>query len=155
YVIVDQPKRSTGTSANVPLRGVQPAAFAVRDKVKVVEGRSFEKGKNEIIVGRAAKEQFAGLDLGSTLRWGENTWTVAGVFSADGSLAESELWCDVAVLQPAYRRGNTFQAVHAKLTSAAAFDTFKDALTTNPQLDVKVVRESDFYAEQSRATSAI
>src|SRR5262249_35241810 len=62
YVIVDLPKRSTGTSANVPLRGVQPAAFAVRDKVKIVEGRRFEQGKNEIIVGRGAKEQFAGLD---------------------------------------------------------------------------------------------
>jgi len=155
YVIVDLPKRSTGTSANVPLRGVQSAAFGVRDKVKIIAGRTFAPGKNEILVGKAATEQFSGLDLGSTLRWGENTWTVVGIFTAGGTLADSELWCDAAVLQPAYRRGDTFQSVHAKLTSPEAFTAFKDTLTTDPRLDVKVVRESDFYAEQSRATSAI
>jgi putative ABC transport system permease protein len=155
YVIVDLPKRSTGTAANVPLRGVQPAAFAVRDKVKIVEGRSFAPGKNEILAGKAAAAQYSGLDLGSTLRWGENTWTVVGIFSAAGTLADSELWCDAAVLQPAYRRGDTFQSVHAKLTSPEAFTAFKDALTTDPRLDVKVVRESDFYAQQSQAISSI
>jgi putative ABC transport system permease protein len=155
FVVVDVPKRSTGTAANVPLRGVQPAAFIVRDKVKLVAGRRFEPGKNEIIVGKAALEQFAGLDLGSTLRWGENTWTVVGIFTADGAISESELWCDASVLQPAYRRGDTFQSVYAKLTSAAAFTAFKDTLTTDPRLDVKVVREDEYFASQSQALSAI
>ena len=155
FVIVDIPKRSTGTAANVPLRGVQPAAFTVRDRVKLIAGRRFEPGKNEIIVGKAAQEQFAGLDLGSTLRWGENTWTVVGVFTADGAVSESELWCDASVLQPAYRRGDTFQSVYAKLTSPAAFTAFKDALTTDPRLDVKVVREDEYFASQSQALSAI
>jgi putative ABC transport system permease protein len=155
FVVVDVPKRSTGTAANVPLRGVQPAAFLVRDKVKLVAGRRFEPGKNEIIVGKAALEQFAGLDLGSTLRWGENTWTVVGIFTADGAISESELWCDAAVLQPAYRRGDTFQSVYAKLTSPAAFTAFKDTLTTDPRLDVKVVREDEYFASQSQALSAI
>ena len=155
FVIVDIPKRSTGTAANVPLRGVGPAAFTVRDRVKVVSGRRFEPGKNEIIVGKAAAEQFAGLDVGSTLRLGENTWTVVGQFTADGSVSESELWCDASVLQPAYRRGDTFQSVYAKLTSPAAFTAFKDSLTTDPRLDVKVVREPEYYASQSQALSAI
>lgn len=155
FVIVDVPKRSTGTAANVPLRGVGPAAFTVRDRVKVVSGRRFEAGKNEIIVGKAAAEQFAGLDVGSTLRLGENTWTVVGQFTADGSISESELWCDASVLQPAYRRGDTFQSVYAKLSSPAAFTAFKDALTTDPRLDVKVVREPEYYASQSQALSAI
>jgi putative ABC transport system permease protein len=155
FVIVDIPKRSTGTAANVPLRGVQPAAFTVRERVKIVAGRRFELGKNEVIVGQAAAEQFAGLDLGSSLRWGENTWTVVGIFTADGSVSESELWCDASVLQPAYRRGDTFQSVYAKLTSPAAFNAFKDALTTDPRLDVKVMREADYYASQSEALSKI
>ncbi|HZF10905.1 MAG TPA: ABC transporter permease [Thermoanaerobaculia bacterium] len=155
YVIVDLPKRSTGTAANVPLRGVQPAAFEVREKVKIIAGRAFAPGKNEILAGKGATAQYSGLDLGSTLRWGENTWTVVGIFSAEGTLADSELWCDAAVLQPAYRRGDTFQSVHAKLTSPAAFTAFKDTLTTDPRLDVKVVRESDFYAQQSQAISSI
>lgn len=155
YVVVDVPKRSTGTDANVPLRGVQPAAFGVRDEVEIVEGRRFEPGKTEVIVGKAAAAAFAGLDVGSTMRWGENVWTVVGIFSAGGGLAESEIWCDAGVLQPAYRRGNTFQAVYAKLESPAAFDRFKDALTTNPALEVDVVREADYYAEQSQVLYGI
>jgi putative ABC transport system permease protein len=155
YVVVDVAKRSTGTDANVPLRGVQPAAFDVRDEVEIVEGRRFEPGKNEIIVGKAAAAAFAGLDLGSTMRWGENVWTVVGIFSAGGGLAESEIWCDAGVLQPAYRRGNTFQAVYAKLESPEAFDRFKDALTTNPQLEVDVAREADYYAGQSQVLYGI
>lgn len=149
FVIVNHPKRSTGTDANVPLRGVEMTAFDVRDEVKIVEGRRFESGRNEIIAGRAAARQFDGLEVGRTVRWGENTWTVVGIFEAGGSVAESELWCDVGVLQPAYRRGNTYQAVYAKLDSPDAFQKFKDALTSDPRLDVQVVRETDYYAEQS------
>ncbi|HKH43276.1 MAG TPA: ABC transporter permease [Thermoanaerobaculia bacterium] len=155
YVIVDLPKRSTGTDANVPLRGVQPAAFEVRDMVRIVEGRRFEPGRNEVVVGRAAASQFAGLELGNRLRWGENEWTVVGIFEANGGLPESEIWCDVGVLQPAYRRGATFQSVYAKLESPAAFPAFKDALTSDPRLDVKVVREDEYYASQSRALTGL
>lgn len=150
YVVVDLPKRSTGTDANVPMRGVQPSAFEVRDEVKIVEGRAFQPGRNEIIAGRAAAAEFAGLELGNRLRWGENEWEVVGIFETGGTLSESEIWCDAGVLQPAYRRGDTFQAVYAKLDSPAAFDGFKDALTTDPRLDVKVVRETEYYEAQSQ-----
>lgn len=155
YVIVDVPKRSTGTDANVPLRGVQPAAFEVRDEVQIVEGRRFEAGKNEVIVGQAAASQFAGLDLGNRLRWGQNEWTVVGIFTANGGLAESEIWCDTGVLQPAYRRGDSFQSVYARLESPDAFQRFKDALTKDPRLDVKVIRESEYYATQSEGLTTL
>jgi putative ABC transport system permease protein len=95
------------------------------------------------------------LELGTKKRWGQSEWTVVGVFTAGGGLAESEIWCDARVLQPAYRRGDSFQAVYARLESAEAFSTFKDALTKDPRLDVKVVREADYYAEQSRALNQI
>jgi putative ABC transport system permease protein len=155
YVVVDVPKRSTGTDANVPLRGVQPAAFQVRDEVKIVEGRVFQSGRNEVIVGRAASAEFAGLRVGDKKRWSGNEWTVVGIFSADGALAESEIWCDAGVLQPAYRRGSTFQAVYAKLESPETFDRFKDTLTTDPRLDVKVIRETEYYEAQSRTLHGI
>jgi len=148
FVMVDLPKRSTGTSANVPMRGVEPAAFTVRETIKIVEGRFFEPGKRELIVGAGAARIFAGADLGTTLRWGETEWTVVGIFSAEGSIAESEIWCDVRVLLPAYRR-TMYQSVYARLTSPEAFDEFKDALTADPRLSVKVIRETDYYAEQS------
>lgn len=155
YVVADIPKRSTGTDANVPLRGVQPAAFEVRKEVKIVQGRRFEPGRSEVIVGRAASQEFAGLDLGSKLHFGQSEWTVVGIFTADGSIAESEIWCDVGVLQPAYRRGDSFQAVYAKLESPAAFDQFKDNLTRDPRLDIKVIREADYYDGQTRTINGI
>jgi putative ABC transport system permease protein len=155
FVIVDLPKRSTGTDANVPLRGVQPAAFSIRRDVRIVAGRRFEPGRNEIIAGSAAASQFAGLDLGRTLRWGESVWTVVGIFDAGGTVAESEVWCDAAVLQPAYRRGSSFQVVYARLDSPEAFGAFKDALTVDPRLSVKVMRETEYYAEQATFLHAL
>jgi putative ABC transport system permease protein len=149
FVIVDVPKRSTGTGANVPLRGVEPAAFAVRPQVEIVQGRTFEPGRNEVIVGHAAAREFAGLEVGNTLHWGENVWTVVGIFRAGGSPYETEIWADGRVLQPAYRRTN-FQSVYATLTSDDAFQRFKDALTSDPRLEVDVTREADFYAAQSQ-----
>jgi putative ABC transport system permease protein len=127
----------------------------VRDEVKIVEGRMFEQGKNEVVVGRAATRQFLGLDVGTNVRWGESTWTVVGVFEANGSVAESELWCDARVLQPAYRRGNSYNAVYAKLDSVESFQTLKDALTTDPRLNVMVVRENDYYAEQGQVLQTV
>lgn len=153
FVIIDLPKRSTGTSSNVPLRGVGVAAFDVRSEIAMVQGRKFELGKNEVIVGAGAARAFSGLDVGQSIKIGMNTWNIVGIFTAGGGLAESEIWTDAAVLQPAYNRPEGFQSVYAKLTSAEAYDDFKDALTTNPQLKVKVARLSDHYAEQSTSTT--
>ncbi|MDD2763520.1 MAG: ABC transporter permease [Opitutaceae bacterium] len=149
FVIINLPKRSTGTDANVPMRGVGPAAFAVRGNIKLVAGRRFEPGRNEVIAGVGAAHEFSGLDVGHTIRLGTYEWKVVGVFSAGGGAAESELWTDAAVLQPAYHRGDTFQTVYAKLSSPEKFQEFKDALTSNPRLNVKIVRQTDFFAEQS------
>lgn len=149
FVIINLPKRSTGTDANVPLRGVEPAAFEVRGNVEILEGRRFESGKNEVIIGVGAARAFDGLDVGKQIKIGQNSWEIVGVFSANGGIAESEIWTDTAVLQPAYKRNDTFQSVSAKLSSAAAFQEFKDALTTDPKLNVKVQRQSEYYEEQS------
>lgn len=150
FVIVTLPKRSTNTDANVPLRGVERGAFGVRDEVKITEGRAFEWGRNEVIVGRAAMLQFAGLGLGSELQFGQNKWKVVGIFDADGALVESEIWADAGVLAPAYRRGSTYQVVLGKLASAGNFQRLEDALTSDPRLNVKVMREIDYYAAQSQ-----
>jgi len=151
FVIVNLPKRSTGTDANVPLRGVENTAMAVRGDVRIIEGRNFEPGRNEIIVGTGANRSFAGLDVGKVLRIGLNEWQVVGIFAGGGGAAETEIWTDVAVLQPAYHRGTSFQSVYVKLESPKAFRSFKDALTTNPRLKVKAVPQAEYLAEQSTA----
>lgn len=149
FVIINLPKRSTGTDANVPLRGVVPEAFAVREALEIVAGRMFEWGLNEVVVGVGAAREFSGLELGAQIEVGQDRWSVVGLFEANGGIAESEIWGDAAVLQSAYRRGNNFQSVYAKLESERSFQQFKDSLTTDPRLNVKVQTETDFYASQT------
>jgi putative ABC transport system permease protein len=155
FVIINLPKRSTSLDANVPLRGVEANAMQVRDKVKIVQGRMFDWGKNEVIVGSGAVQEFTGLEVGSKLKVGRYEWPVVGIFSANGGVAESEIWSDARVLQDAYHRGDSFQSVYVKLNSPGAFQEFKDSLTSNPQLSVKVVRQSEYYAELSQTMTRL
>ncbi len=133
------------------MRGIEPTAMAVRSEASMVEGRMFQFGTNEIVVGRGASAQFAGLTLGNEFKSGQNSWKVVGVFETDGGVSETEIWCDSRVLQGAYRRGNSYQTVLAQLDSADSFTTFRDWLTANPQVNVQVRREVEYYAQQSRA----
>ena len=149
YVLVDIPKKSNNQAGNVPLRGVQAGAFSVRDNISMLEGRKFEPGKNELVVGRAARQTFAGLDVGSIVPTGQTEWTVVGVFEDDGSVSESELWTDVRVIQSVYRRGNSFQSVRVKLESPDAIDRFDQSLKADPRIDVDVHSEKAFYSQQS------
>jgi putative ABC transport system permease protein len=155
FVIVGHPLKRSGTDANVPLRGVTAAALRVRPELKIVEGRMLEFGTNEVIVGRAASRQYSNLDVGTTVRWGEGTWRVVGIFDAAGSVAESEIWSDARVLQPAYRRGNSYQSVLVLLESPDAFQTLKDALTADQRLNVTAIREREYFAQQSQVLQTI
>jgi len=149
FVIIDVKKISTDTDANVPLRGVTRPAPEVHQDFRIVEGRMFEWGLNEVIVGVGANREFKGLSVGDSIEVAREQWPIVGIFEAGGGVSESEIWVDAAVLQPAYRRGNSYQAVYAKLESPEDFQAFKDALTADPRLNVRPVREEDYYAEQS------
>ncbi len=151
YVLVDLAKKSNNSEGNVPLRGVQDGAFKVRDNISIVEGRIFETGKNELIVGRAAQQTFVGLDVGSLIPFGLTEWTVVGVFDDNGSVSESELWTDVRVLQSIYRRGNSFQSVRVKLEAPDAIDSFTENLKEDPRIDPDVYTEKEFYSQQSES----
>lgn len=155
YTAVDMPKRSTGTSANAPLRGVGAAGVATHEHFKLLAGRMFVSGRNEVIAGQAATRALKGLDLGAQVRWGNNTWHVVGVFSDNGSVSESEIWTDARSLQSAYALGGAFQSLRVLLTSPAALRAFKDYVTSDPRLNVSVMTERQFYAEQSSILTAI
>jgi len=155
FVIINLPKRSTGMDANVPLRGVEKAAWEVRDHMQIVQGRMFDWGKDEVIVGSGAAREFSGLEVGSKIKVGRYEWPVVGIFSANGAVPESEIWTDAKVLQDAYNRGDSFQSVRVRLNSPGAFQEFKDSLTSNPQLSVKVVRQSEYYVEQSETLTRL
>lgn len=155
FVVINLPRIGSGSDANVPLRGVSPAASSIRGDMKLVEGRWFETGRNEVIVGNGAARSFAGLGVGQTIKVGQNTWTVVGRFTGGGGSAESEIWTDALVLQPAYNRGSQFQALYAKLASPEKFQGFKDALTSDPRLKIRVLKQSEMLAEQSTMLTSL
>lgn len=150
-VVVDVAKRSTGKDSNVPFRGVNEQAFRLHPKFRVIEGRLYEAGRGEVVVGRQAASEFAGLELGAKRRWQGFEWTVVGVFEAGGGLEESEIWTDDRTLQTAFDRGAYWQSAYARLESTEAFGAFKDALTKNPQLNVTVQRQDEYLKAQTEA----
>ncbi len=153
FVIVDVKKKSTNTEANLPFRGVQLRAFDVRDSTQLVEGRMFEEGRNELVVGRGAQYEFQGLDLGATIQFGRTEWSIVGVFDAGGGVAESEIWTDARVLQGAYRRGNSFQSVRARLEGPNSLAVLDEYLENDPRIDVDVFTEREWYSSQAEGTA--
>lgn len=154
YMITDIAKRGATTPNNVVVRGTGVRALELRPEVKIVEGRMFTPGLREVVVGRSAQQQFAGLTVGSKVEVRDGLWTVVGVFSSGGDVHESELWVDVEALITASRRG-AYNTVTVQLDSAAAFQRFKDALTTDPRLTVQAQREPDYYASRSERLSLL
>jgi putative ABC transport system permease protein len=151
------PLLSTGTDANVELRGVSSNVLEIRRNIKIVEGRMFQPGLAELVVGKNARSTYSGLTLGSTIGLGSRSWQVVGVFDAGGSSFDSEVWGDAHLLNGAYKRPDTLsQSVTVHLTSPAALQQLKDSLTSDPRLNVDVTREIDYYAKQStRMTTLI
>ncbi len=155
-VIAAFPLKSTGTDANVQVRGVSPKVLSVRDSVRLVAGRFFQSGVNELVVGRNVARSYLGFELGKAVRFGGGTWTVVGVFDAGGSAFDSELWCDANVLNQVYKRPqNIFQSVTARLASPEELTRFKDALTSDPRVTVQVDREIDYYEKQSQQLTTL
>jgi len=151
------PLRATGTDANVQIRGVSPNVLAIRNKIKIIEGRIFRPGLSEVIVGRNVDGTYSGLTLGNTISLGTGKWKIVGVFDAGGSAFDSEIWCDARILNPDFGRPvNFFQSVTVHLSSPAALQQFRDSATSDPRLNVDVTREIDYYSKQStRMTTLI
>jgi putative ABC transport system permease protein len=155
-VVAPFPLRSTGTDANVQVRGVSPNVLTVRRNVKIIQGHMFRPGLSELVVGRNATASYSGLTVGNKVRFGGGEWTVAGIFDAGGSAFDSEVWCDARVLDDVYKRpNNVFQSATVHLASPDAFQGFKDAATKDPRLSVDVSREIDYYAKQSETMTRL
>lgn len=147
-VVASLPRRSNGLDANVEVRGVGAHAWELRPQLRVTAGRRFTPGLRELMVGKSARGQFAGVDVGSTLRLNGQIWQVVGEFAA-GDALDSDLMGDVAVVGPTYRRGSNSTSVTVKLNDASAFEAFKAALATDPRLNVDVKTTRAYFTEQS------
>jgi len=148
--VVNIPKIDTGSDSNITLRGVGLQVLKVRPELKLVDGRMFRPALRELIAGEGAAKQFRGLTVGSVLHLRNADWTVTGVFTSNGDVHESELLADVDTVGSSIERNANYSSAVGLLTDAGAFDRFKDALTTDPQIKVDVEREPDYYAAQSK-----
>jgi putative ABC transport system permease protein len=155
-VIAPFPLRSTGTDANVQVRGVSAKALDVRNNIKIIKGTFFHPGLAELIVGNNASNTYSGLNLGDSIKFGGGTWRIVGVFDANSSAFDSEVWCDAHVLNQIYHRPeNVFQSVTVHLTSPEALQQLKDAVTADPRMTVDITSEVAYYDKQSQTLSTV
>ena len=155
-IVNNMPRRQDGSSVNVVVRGVTPQAFKVRSIVKIVEGRNFTPGLYELVVGKKASERYVGLEIGHSINLQRRSWKVVGVFEADGSGFESEIWGDLEVMGPAFNRSNGYSSLTLKLQdpSPASLEAFNADLKRNPAMQVELIQERTFYDNQAGVISA-
>lgn len=154
-VIVGVDKKTDSTEVNVPFRGVQSSSLNIHDRVKIIDGRNFAFGLHEVIVGRGASSQYAGLAVGDEVQWGKYTWKVVGIFEASGGVYESEIWADVKMLQSAYQRENVFQSVYVQLGTGVDLVSLEALLAQEKRLEVFAQLESVYFSEQSKSLSML
>jgi putative ABC transport system permease protein len=147
-VIAELMKTGEQSGSNITVRGVEPAGFELRPKLRIVEGRRFKPGLKELIVGRGVTQQFQGAGLGKTLRMRGSDWTVVGVFES-GDANESELWADAEVAQSAFNRQG-FSSVRLQLADPKGLQAVKDALTADPRVNVDVESEQSYFSGQTK-----
>ncbi|MGE4071758.1 MAG: ABC transporter permease [Lysobacterales bacterium] len=151
-VIAELPKKGGTLGANITLRGIGPAGLELRPKLKIIEGRKFTPGLQELLVGKGAAQQFAGLEVGNTVRLRGGDWKVVGIFES-GDAFDSEIFTDAATAQTAWSRGSGYSVALIGLEKAEDLEAFTEALKADPRVSVDTKRQTDYYAEQTRATS--
>jgi putative ABC transport system permease protein len=154
-VIASLPKRGETTEVNVTVRGVTQTAFAVRQNVKLVEGRQFTPGLYELVVGKKAAERYEGLQVGGSIKLQRKTWNVVGIFTSEGSGFESEIWGDYDALAPVFNRSNGYQSLTLRLADPGSIAQFDADLKANPSMQVQAQSELQYYAGQAGQTATV
>jgi putative ABC transport system permease protein len=151
YVVVDAVRRAGNSETNLSLRGVTSAAPSLRRDFRIVEGRMFEPGTNEMIVGAGVVREFKGFDIGADVTFSGVRWKVVGVFEVPGSVFDSEVWADLPVVQTLFNRGPTVQALRARLVDPAAIEEVKAFVAADPRLQVEVKTEKEHFAQEAES----
>jgi len=150
YAIADIPLGRDGYKVNFPLRGVTSRAAGFRSGFRFIDGRDMTPGTSEVIVGRALAAQFPGLATGADLAMGTERWKVVGIFADDGSVAESEIWADVALVQNVFNQGTAVSSLRLKLKRPDALREYRDAVVRDAHINARVISERQLYRDQSR-----
>ena len=149
YVVIVLPKRTDGEPTNVTVRGVTPVAFDVRKEIDLVEGRRFTEGLEELVIGKQIRDRIHGLDLGATIRFQKRDWKIVGVFTAANGGFESEIWGDLGVMQAAFNRQGAYSSVTVRLANPASLTAFDADIRRNPQVQLQMKDERQYYADQT------
>ncbi len=153
YVIINLSKKETNDMGNITVRGIAPEGMKMRPQVRLTEGKMFQFGTNEIIVGESIAKRFKDCEIGRQIRFGDANWIIVGHFSGQGTAFDSEIWGDVEQLMPAFGRP-IFSSLTVRLTSAGAFEAFKARVEQDPRTQsAEVKREREYYREQSKLMS--
>ncbi|HLP00672.1 MAG TPA: ABC transporter permease [Opitutaceae bacterium] len=153
-VIINLPRRDGTGNANVMLRGVAPAGRELRPQVALVEGRWFEPGRREVVASRRLADRFANLHVGGRFKTGGVELTVVGIFDAQRSAFDSELWLDSDEARSAFDRPD-YSSMLVRQADGAALAQIQKTLEADRRLKMKVVREVDYYKEQTRTSRPI
>lgn len=146
--------RKSGTTTNVVVRGVSPKSLALRPKIRLVQGRMYRPGLDEVVVGSMVAHRFQNCSVGDRLKLAGREWTVVGVLDAGGAAYDSEIWGDVELFMPVFDRP-VFQSMTLRLRDPSQFPALKKRLEADPRLSVEVEREDRFYAAQSGMLAAL
>ena len=155
YTVADIPKRATGDPSNLVIRGVEQDAFSIRPEIEIVAGRNFMSGRNEAIAGRQAGDQFLGIDLGATVEFRNSDWEIVGIFEANGSVYESEVWVDMATAQSAFRRQGAVSSMRVLLNDPADIELVRADFEANPEVDLDITSEEEYFADQSETLTTL
>ena len=155
YLVADVPKRSNQSPANLAIRGVEQAAFDIRPEISITAGRTFDTGKTEMIAGRGAVAEFQGVEVGSTIELRNSTWTIVGMFEADGSVYESEVWTDLATAQSIFRREGNVSSMRVRLSSSEVAGPLSERVEEDPRLDLTLTSEDEYFRNQSQQLTAL
>ena len=154
-IVAALPKRGETTEVNVTVRGVTPMAFSVRQNVKITEGRQFTPGLYELVVGKKAADRYQGLEVGGSIKLQRKTWQVVGIFTSEGSGFESEVWGDYDALAPVFNRANGYQSLTVRLADPSKLEAFNTELKANPNMQLQMASELQYYAGQAGQTANV
>ena len=155
FSIIDLKKKGAVATSNLPMRGVQPESFKIRPEIEIIQGRNFNSGTSEVIVGRGAHDQYENVDIGDEIKVRDSIATVVGIFSSGGNVHESEIWADLATTQGIFRRGASASSMIIQLDDAKAFNDLGIYVESYPNLEFRVTRETDFYTDQASGSELI
>ena len=149
-ILLESPENPAGI--NISLRGLTPVGFAMRDYVRIAEGRMFQPGRREVVVGKGLAKRYPKASVGSKLEFGRGEWEVVGVMDGGRSAANSEVFCDLAQLASDQNRETALSSVLIRATDAVALQALMNDLKEDRRLNMDAVTEKAYY--ESQMTSA-